>query len=411
MNRNGTLKARHTRSKTRRMAVCGLAAICALTATMPAMAQRTVDVPTFVVVAVEDQSLQDCAQALGMVFAPPEPPVRISPEWPRGAGPSTPLSPVGEAVQADETCLTISGGIGVANFDLGGGIGLGTLPGPAPEPFLIPHGGRLWGGKANIGVEFITPGASFDWAGFYSRVGGSAFASEPIGGAPVAYTFGQDSFGSTGLFLGATGADASSEIAHSGYGMEMDILALRHMYGADVDIGDRPLARVSFGAATLLSHSVTEHSGTFQSLTFPDISSDVDRRLSSTAIGIGPKIGLDIDMGPFTLTSDVSVKAIWRQSDFQSHEAITCGPCGGGLPATFDIDIADSFSGLDWQAGLDLGVEAALNPGLTLILGGSLDWGGRDTIRVRANPAEPITGIERIMAADWSVSAGIKGRF
>lgn len=410
MRWTGTLRTSHQPAGRRGAAVRALAAICCAAMTAPAHAQATAEVPGVVHVTLDGEVLETCVQALGNVLSPPEASVRVTPGGIRGLGPShAPAAATEPDVSVTDACLTLGGRIGLANLDLGSGIGLGTLPGvPGNEPLFVPHGGRLWGGTASIGMEVVTPDVSFDWNGFYSRVGGSLFASEPIGGAPVAYTFGEDSFGSTGLFLGATGADTRSEVSYSQFGMEMDILALRHMYGADV--ATTP-GQIALSLAGLFDHSVLHHTGVFESLTFLDITADVDRRLSSTRIGLGPSLGMDINLGNVTLTSDVSMMAIWRQSDLDSLEAITCGPCGGGLPGAFDINIVDSVSGLDWQAGLDLGVETALNPSLTLVLGGSLDIGGRDTIRVRANPSDPVTGIERIVATDWGFTAGIKGRF
>ncbi len=399
------------------LAVFGLAAACWAAVAAPATAQGILDTPLPIldverdlVLLERDLVLEYCAYRLGELL---EPPLAPAPGQTGLRGLSAPAAPSvsPELLEADLSCLTLSAGGGVINRSIGDGIGFGTVPGAAPEPFFLLHGSHLWGGAANIGVEMVTEQATFDWNGFYSRVGGSAFASEPIGGGPVAYTFGQDAFGSTGLGLGATGAEASSELSYSELGMEADIMALRYLYGADVGPNGAPRSQLSVGLATMLSHSALDQMGTFQSLTFPDIRAEVDRRLTTNAIGIGPKLAAEIDLGSFILTSDVSLQAVWRQSELNSQEAITCGACGGGLPGAFNINIADSVSGLDWQAGLDLGVEAALNRGLTLYLDGSLDIGGRDTIRVRENPAEPITGIERITAVDWGIGAGIKGRF
>lgn len=408
-----------------RLAAFALAAACGAAAALPAAAQRAPETPIALPAAGRDRGLENCAYALGRLFAPPRihMPRQDGPgnlpeqEWLRGLSPSAAPSLLEETAQAGEGCLTIGAEIAVVNRGLGPGIGLGTLPGMAgSEPLFVSHGGRLWGGEARFGMNYAGESAAFGWTGFHSWAEGSATASEPTGGAPVAYTFGQDAFGSTGLFLGATGADSRSEIAYSHYGvsadlMMSDIAALRHLYGADTRPEGDGFSRWAVGVAGLWSHSTLEHTGWFRSATFPDIRADVDRTLTSDAFGLGPKVTLTRSLGDsWALALGADLQLVWRDSTLRSREAVECGPCGS-LPARFDVDVIDEKSGFDWAGGLDASLSYRHSPGFALTFGASVDVGGRDTIRVRANPSEPATGIRRETAVDWSFFAGAMLRF
>lgn len=420
MNEGKSWRMRSLPSSGGRAAAFALAALAAATMAMPAAAQRVSETPVPVSGSQRDWRLEDCAQALGRIFAPsraetPTRPVDAATQtWLRGLAPSA-SSGAGEAAPADVGCLTF--GLGIVNRDVGGTIGLGTLPGlPGNEPLFVSHGGRLWGGGARFGMNHAGEDAAFAWTGFYSRARGRAASVEAAGGAPVAYTFGRDAFGSTGLFLGATGAEARSEVAYSQYGvaadfMMSDIAALRHMYGADVGPDGDERSRWAFGASVLWTRSTLDHSGVFQSLTFPDIRADVDRTLTSDAFGLGPKVTFNHVIGDgWSIALGADMQLVWRDSTLSSRETIDCGGCGG-LPPRFDIDVFDDRSGFDWAAGLDAGLIYRQSPGLTLAFGVGMDAGGRDTIGVRANPAEPATGIRRETTVDWSLFASALLRY
>lgn len=313
-------------------------------------------------------------------------------------------------------CVLFGGSVGAVNIGVGDGIGLGTLPGLPGEPLLVSHGSRLWGHSLGLDLAFHLPDFRVGVGASYLDATGSATAFEPISGAPVAYTFGEDAFGSTGLFLGATGAEVRSEVAYSQYEarvdlMMSDIAALRHMYGADTGPGSAAPSPWSLGLVGLFSHSSLEHAGTFRSLTYADVGAEVNRTLTTDAFGIGPKVELTHVVGDgWSVALGADLQLVWRHSTLRSREAITCVPCGV-LPDHFDIDVTDGRSGFDWAGGLDVGLSYQLSPGLTLTLGGAVDIGGRDTIQVRANPSEPATGIRRETAVDWSLSFGAKLRF
>lgn len=358
-----------------------------------------------------------------------------APRTARASGPAAPaagasaVALVGAPDQADAgaalacgaaggaACVWLGGNVGAVNIGVGDGMGLGTRPGlPGNEPLFLGHGERLWGYSLGLDLAFRLPDFQAGIGVSYLDATGSATAFEAAGGAPVAYTFGRDAFGSTGLFLGATGAEARSEVAYSQYGftadfMMSDIAALRHMYGADVGPDGDERSRWVFGASVLWTHSTLDHTGVFQSLTFPDIRAEVGRTLTSNAFGIGPKVELTHVIGDgWSIALGADMQLVWRDSTLSSRETIDCGRCGG-LPPRFDIDVFDDRSGFDWAGGLDVGLVYRQSPGLTLTFGAGMDAGGRDTIRVRANPSEPATGIRRETMVDWSLSFGAKLRF
>lgn len=335
----------------------------------------------------------------------------------------------------DEACLNISADIGIINREIGGGVGLGTLPGvPGSEPLFLLHDGRLMGGKSEFGMEIALPTHSFGLSGSYAWASGDAATTEPIGGDPVAWTFGQDVFGSPGVGMGVTGATARSRISSESYGLDFFInpsagrpawissdfteLLLSDRLGRD----GAPMTNtldvfnifngIDLGLVASVEHTNQRQVGDFVNLSFPDqIHMEVERRLDSTAVGLGPKFELTQPLGGgWFLTAGGVVQLRYRHSRLTSAEHVTCTICGG-LPPQFDVDVTDSASGLDWNAGLDLTIGYQVAPRAVISAGGTLDVGGRDVINVRENPAEPHTGIRRITGVDWGFKAALNVGF
>lgn len=238
----------------------------------------------------------------------------------------------------------------------------------------------------------------------YSQGDDQSSATEPAGGNTVANTYHVNNpiNGSTGVGLGATGADASSKLDYSEH-------SFRGKLEADFPLTDG--VTLTGGASAIYSGSWQTASGSFQSLGFAGVSSTNDQELDDHYYGAGLNSRLTFGMpNGFSIFAGGGIDLLYRDATLWSAQHNLCDVCPAA-EQNFTSEVEDNDSGMTYGLNLETGVTMKLN-GWDIGVGAGLDFiGARTDLKNRENPSQPETHLDEKAALDWRFSFGARIHF
>ena len=228
----------------------------------------------------------------------------------------------------------------------------------------------------------------------YNEGDTDATATEPIGGNTVANTYSVNNpdNGSTGVGLGATGAEAMSKLEFVQY-------SFRGLLEADVPVSDTVV--LTGGVSSFYRGSWQMATGSFQSLTFDGISSTSDQELDDHLYGAGLNTRLSFAVNEqVTLFGGGGIDLIYRDASLWSGQHNLCDLCPAA-ELDFISEVEQNDSGLTYGLNLKTGARVVLGAWRFELEGGFDYLDERSDLKNRENPSQPETHFDEKSAVDW----------
>lgn len=283
-------------------------------------------------------------------------------------------------------------------------IGVGTVRlGPGDEVFLnrspddttgVAYGVRL---ANQIGDMGPIEGVELFGGYAYAEGDASGSGSEPVGGAEVAMTyFAPAPNGSTGVFLGATGASARQRVEWNEH---------RVFVGASGALPLNDDGSVSLLPSVGLKYERFEqdHRAGIQSLTFAGIDSSIRQRVEEELVG--PSFGLHLalrDGHANRIRIGGSLDLLYRSASLDSAQRNSCDLCPPS-ERSFTARNEDDEDDFTYRIRASVAGDHAIAPSV------SLGWevsvthtGDRAFVRNPANPLDPAPHLGSFGATDVS---------
>ena len=236
----------------------------------------------------------------------------------------------------------------------------------------------------------------------------SESTTEQVGGNTVALTYDRNaSNGSTGLGLGATGAQARSE---------------NHVKGIDIDLGvtgDIPLG-AGFAVAPNINLSYRGFWqtgwGDFRSLTFlnDDVLSETEQDLDDHyyGIGTGAWVTKTFEEPGISVFGGVDLTGYYRDTELKSEQMNRCVVGGCTAANNFTAKVNDDDSGFTYGVVARLGFSVDLSYRYTLGAIARMDYlEERGGVVSRENPQQGVKKIQTEDAFDYTVGVFLRKDF
>lgn len=291
-------------------------------------------------------------------------------------------------------------------------VGIGTVINGGGERALLRSSDRVTG--ASVGAEF---GYRLDWLGglnaarvvgsySYLDAGDTGTAEVPVGGADTAITYHrQAANGSTGLALGNTGLSASEKVEVNAHRVTVGL-------AGDVPLGGGGRFYLSPFVGLKYERFTQKYEGTLQSLSFNDIRSTTDQKITQTLFG--PSFGaylswLPCDSTRISFGGKLDVLRSW--DDLDSRQSNFCGLCGPD-EQDFDASVDDEDDYWTYRFSLRAAIEHALAEHVRVGAHvGARFLGDRAGVANPENPSQPGPHLTSDSAADVYGGLGIRLTF
>jgi len=208
--------------------------------------------------------------------------------------------------------------------------------------------------------------------------------------------------GTTGINLGASGANIESEVDIETFGFGYEGLK-------GLPVHERLQFMYGFRASAEWFRS--DHESEFTTPSFIDIFSETDQSVTEDAFGIGPVIGASFDIGGgFSLYGSLGVKGIYTSAELDSVQRTTCLPCAPD-PTFVEIETDEEEDDFTWGSKITVGFDYHPTPRLSLNFEGSAGIGPRWEANNPENPDDDPTHLSRQHGTDLKIGAGLRWAF
>jgi hypothetical protein len=293
-----------------------------------------------------------------------------------------------------------------------GGIGTDVTAGGELKLAIAPR--NLTGYTVNPSAFFpLGNKAKIEASGYYNDVSGNASQSVPVAGDNVAITYARDvptvsnpqGF-STGLGLGATGADATTRIDDKSWGF-----SLKFKKHFDQSFGSvTPFIGLAYryGKEDIVSSFTSQTPG------FSGIFSDYATRVSyrDFAVPLGVQFGFNLDsMGTFQALLGAEAVPSYRRSRLRGLQATSCDLCAADLQ-NVTLNLAQNDHGFELGGAVDAGLMFSVADNVSIGgYGRYFLFGNVPNLNVRDNPNDANTGIGSGTQRGWTAGGMLEVGF